>query len=173
MWQEAHALPISYNNENKMQVLRRLPANLQLFSNAGTLRKLYIILHCFARFERQLQVHPELANSIWSYQCCPDFLMVLPNPVSLTSWTTIIISPVQCGPCSSDSHLHLSEPGLHHQHLLILCKWSCMRHRTNNLVKMDIPSLSIERHLRHPLPLSFHLTCQTRSGLHSPTTIIQ
>jgi hypothetical protein len=31
MWQGAHALPISHNNENKMQVLRRSPVALQLF----------------------------------------------------------------------------------------------------------------------------------------------
>jgi hypothetical protein len=31
MWQGAHALPISYNNENKREVLRRPPAGLQLF----------------------------------------------------------------------------------------------------------------------------------------------
>jgi hypothetical protein len=45
------------------------------FSNPGTLRALFIILHRFARLERQLQVCPELTNYIQWYQRRPDFLM--------------------------------------------------------------------------------------------------
>jgi hypothetical protein len=51
---------------------------------------LYIILYCFAKLERQLQVRPELTNSIRSFQCRPDFLMqqvkTLVRTVQIQKW---------------------------------------------------------------------------------------
>jgi hypothetical protein len=55
---------------------------------------LYIILYCFARLERQLQVRPELTNSAWSYQRPPDFLMTMTGDDSGgTTTTTTTTSP--------------------------------------------------------------------------------
>jgi hypothetical protein len=72
MWQGAHALPISYNNENKREGLRRPPAGLQLFFKCWHTEG---IIYYFTLLWRQLQVRPELTNSVRSYQRHPDFLM--------------------------------------------------------------------------------------------------
>src|SRR5882762_8130748 len=70
MWQGAHVLPISYNYENKREVLRRPPTGLQLFFKCWhTTLRVYIIFNC--------KSCPEVTNSIRSYRCIQHTQCVL------------------------------------------------------------------------------------------------
>ena len=75
MWQGAHVLPISYNYENKREVLRRPPTGLQLFFKSWHTEGIiyYFTLLC--------QAWALIASPPWTYKLRP----VIPAPISWCS----------------------------------------------------------------------------------------
>jgi len=92
MRQGAHALPISYNSENKRQVLRRPPAALQLFFKCWHTEDViyYFILLC--------KTWASITSPPWTYK----LRLVMPAPprfpdVSSISCVTVITKLISCG----------------------------------------------------------------------------